>query len=275
MSTSPKPEIFSGICDASRDRGYDTLLTNTLPNAVGAYAKYVEDGLISGIILLNIRLLAELSDSLLARCPIVQCNEYENVPRANLVTIDNHGATREITEHLIGTGKRRIAFMAPEYAFGYPIKFAVDREYGFRQALEERGLEVNTDFIIRTDYSAFGANYRESVAAFNAAAERLLTLPASKRPDGIVCTNDIMAACCINTARKLGISIPEDLAVTAFDNSITCLLTVPEITSIEQPYYEMGYESAKLLISAIEEKPSITKRVLLDHSMIIRGSTGK
>jgi DNA-binding LacI/PurR family transcriptional regulator len=71
VSTSPKPEICSGICDAARDMGYDTLLTNTTPNSVGAYTKYVEDGLISGIILLNIRLLAEFSDSLPVSCPIV------------------------------------------------------------------------------------------------------------------------------------------------------------------------------------------------------------
>jgi DNA-binding LacI/PurR family transcriptional regulator len=237
--------------------------------------KYVEEGLISGIILLNIRLLSELSESLLNWCPVVQCNEYENVPKANLVSIDNNGATREITEHLIKSGKKKLAFLSPQYAYGYPVKFAIDREYGFRQALEENGIQVNSDFIIRTDYTSTGGNNQESIAECNRIAEMLLTLPVSKRPDGIVCTNDIMAVCCINTAHKLGIRVPEELAVTAFDNTISCFLTTPNITSIEQPNYEMGYESAKLLISAIEEKPTISKRILLPHRTIIRGSSAK
>jgi LacI family repressor for deo operon, udp, cdd, tsx, nupC, and nupG len=266
-------DITAGISEASRELGYDTLITLTQPNSAGTYIKYVEDGMIGGIILLNIRLLSDFSDSLLAKCPIVQCNEYENVPKANLVTIDNNGATREITEHLIKTGKRRLAFISPQSAFGYPVKFAIDREYGFRQAAEENGLEVNPDFIIRTEFTSSKLSHQEYITGLYAIAEKLLSLPKTKRPDGIVCTHDHMAACCVNVAQKMGIRVPEELAVTAFDNSVACFMTMPNLTSIEQPYYEMGYESAKLLISAIEDKPTIAKRVLLDHQMIVRGSS--
>ncbi len=272
ISTSPLKDITNGISEAAHEQGYDTLITITTPNSASAYMKYVEEGLIGGIILLNIRLYSELSDSLVKWCPVVQCNEYENVPKANLVTIDNNGATREITEHLIKTGKRRLAFLSPQYAYGHPVKFAIDREYGFRQALLENDLPINPDFVIRTDFTV-NENNEGFVRGFREIAEKLLSLPTSQRPDGIVCTNDVMAHCCINVAQERGIKIPEELAVTAFDNSIHCFMTTPYITSIEQPNYEMGSESAKLLISAIKEKPTISKRVLLPHRLKVRGSS--
>jgi DNA-binding LacI/PurR family transcriptional regulator len=211
VSTGPRQDICAGIIDAARSLGYDTLITITPPNAVGSYVKYAEEGLISGIILLNIRLMSEFSELLLAKCPIVQCNEYTNVPGADLVTIDNMGATREITEHLIKTGKRRLALIIPEYAYGYPVKFSVDREYGFKQALDQNGIEVNPEWIIRTDYHPGNMSSEQFISDLNVIIERMLTLPASKRPDGIVCTQDMTAACCVNTARKLGISVPEEL----------------------------------------------------------------
>lgn len=273
LTTSPVTQITNGICDAARQLGYDTMITITQPNDADAYVKYVEEGLFSGIVLLNMRLLPDISESILSKCPIVQCNEYEYFPKANLVTIDNNEATRDITNHLIEIGKRRLAFISPQYIYGYRIKFALDREYGFRRALEENGLELDHDFIIRTAFEARAGNFDEYIAKTNSIITELLSLPSTKRPDGIVCTNDVIAACCVNVAKKMGIKIPEELAVTAFDNTITCLLTDPHITSIEQPNYEMGYESAKLLISVIDEKPKVSKQVLLGHRLAKRGSS--
>lgn len=273
LTTSPVAKIIDGICDAARQFDYDTIITITHQNESNAYVKYVEEGLVSGIVLLNIRLLPEISESLLSKCPIVQCNEYEYFPRANLVTIDNIEATRDITTHLIATGKRRLAFISPQYHYGYRIKFAQDREYGFRRALEENGIEINNDNIIRTSFETAAGNFEEYIANTNSLITELLSRPEANRPDGIVCTNDEIAACCINVAKKMGIKIPEELAVTAFDNTITCLLTDPFITSIEHPNYEMGYESAKLLISVIDEKPKVSKQVLLGHKLAKRGSS--
>ena len=71
----------------------------------------------------------------------------------------------------------------------------------------------------------------------------------------------------------MGLRIPEDLAVTTFDNTFTCFMTDPFITSIKQPNFELGYESANLLVSVINEKPTVSKQVLLGHSIIKRGSS--
>jgi len=275
LTMSPVTQITNGICDAARELGYYTMITITQPNQANEYVKYVDERLVSGIVLLNMRLLPEISESLLSKCPIVQCNEYQYFPKANLVTIDNNEATRDITNHLIETGKRKLAFISPQYIYDYRIKFAIDREYGFRRALEENAIEVNPDFIIRTSFETGSGSIDEYVSKINAIVTELLSQPAEKRPDGIVCTSDVIAACCINVASRMGIRIPEELAVTAFDNTITCLLTCPYITSIEQPYYEMGYESAKLLISVIDEKPKVSKQVLLSHRIVKRGSSIK
>ena len=111
LTPSPVPQITNGIFEGARDHGYDAMITIAQSNNDGAYVKYVEEGLFSGIVLLNIRLSSNISE-FYSKCPIVQCNEYDVFPKANLVTIDNSGATRDITNHLIETGKRRLAFIS-------------------------------------------------------------------------------------------------------------------------------------------------------------------
>lgn len=273
LTPSPVPQITNGIFEGARDHGYDAMITIAQSNNDGAYVKYVEEGLFSGIVLLNIRLSSNISEFLLSKCPIVQCNEYDVFPKANLVTIDNSGATRDITNHLIETGKRRLAFISPQYIYGYQVKFALDREYGFRRALEESNIDLNPEFIVRTDFELGIENYREYVEKIHSIVRNLLSYPEDERPNGIVCSNDQIAASCINAAKAMGLRIPEDLAVTTFDNTFTCFMTDPFITSIKQPNFELGYESANLLVSVINEKPTVSKQVLLGHSIIKRGSS--
>lgn len=273
LTPNPVPQITSGIFKGARDLGYDAMITITQSDDEGSYIKYVEEGLFSGIVLLNVSLPSELSEYLLTKCPIVQCNEHDKFQQANLVTIDNRGAARDITNHLIEIGKRRLAYLTPQYNRPSQAKFALDREYGFKHALEENGLDNDPKLIFRIDYAKGNPNYGESVEKINSIIENLLSLPKGKRPDGFVCSNDRMAACCINTAKRMGFKIPDDVAVATFNNTYTCFMTDPHITSIEKPNFEMGYESAKLLVSVINEKPTVSKQVLLGHSIIQRGST--
>ena len=273
LTPSPVTQITNGIFEGARDQGYDVMITIAQADDASKYAKYVDEGLFSGIVLLNIHLSPEMTQYLLSKCPIVQCYEYDMFPKTNLVTIDNCGATRDITNHLIKTGKRRLAFITPQYISGYQMKFAIDREYGFRRALEENDIKLNPKLIVRANCDMGIDNYSERIEKFNSIVTELLSFPDAERPNGIVCSNDQIAACCINTAKRMGFKIPEELAVTAFDNTYTCFMTDPYITSIGQPNFEMGYESAKLLISAITKRPVISKQILLGHSIIERGSS--
>lgn len=273
VSAAAPGDILAGINTFALEHGYETMVSIITPDTFRSYMRYVSSGTISGIILLNIRLEPEVLASTLEKCPVVQCNEYENVPEVSLVTFDNMYAAKDITEFVIKTGKKRPAFVTAQNAFGHAVKFLTDREYGFKQALEEAGIPITANSITKVNFAHKGESHEDFLTNLSDKIRNLLSLPKSERPDAFICMRDDLASCCLKTAQVMGISVPDELAITAFDNSSSCILAYPELTSVIQPFYDMGFESAKLLIDSINSGGSVQKRVLLNHKIIVREST--
>ena len=76
----------------------------------------------------------------------------------------------------------------------------------------------------------------------------------NKRPDGLFITNDLVAATCMRTLMNAGISVPEDIAIVGFNNDSICKLTVPTITTINYPGFEMGQVAALQLLNALMDR---------------------
>ncbi|MNJ55811.1 HTH-type transcriptional repressor CytR [compost metagenome] len=93
--------------------------------------------------------------------------------------------------------------------------------------------------------------------------------------DGIFAANDIMAIGAIKAAYQLGRRVPEDIAIIGFDGISLSKATTPELTTIEQPIYEMGEKATKMLVSLMEQKQSMDQEnyKILDVTLIEREST--
>lgn len=180
------------------------------------------------------------------------------LPDIATVRIDNFAAARALANLLIARGYRRIGFVTgPE---GHSDSVA--RFEGYKAALLAHGLPVLSELCVEGLFT---------FASGVAAAERLLALP--ERPDAVMAANDDMAAAILWVAHSRNFKLPEDLAVTGFDDSLVATRVWPALTIIRQPVAEMVAQAIDMLVESLRKPASDPPpdRVL-DFALIERGS---
>ncbi|WP_406465782.1 LacI family DNA-binding transcriptional regulator [Streptomyces sp. NBC_01622] len=141
---------------------------------------------------------------------------------------------------LLAAGHRRLAVIG-----GLDDIASVERTRGIRDALRAEGLTVPKEWIVR------GGG---EISAGYAGALRLLDgVEPGRRPTGVLCYNDRVAAGVLHAATRLGIDVPADLSVVGYDDQehMAAFLT-PPLTSVALPHRAMGEAAARLLLDAIE-----------------------
>lgn len=181
-------------------------------------------------------------------------------PGTVTVCTDNAHATRQAMEHLYALGHRHIAHVAGKAG----LRDAEQRRAAYLEFLHEKGLPAPTGWLVGGDFT-----YQRS----REASRPLLTLP--NRPTAVLAGNDESGLGVIDTARELGIRVPEDLSVIAFD-----LLPPPfqrrALTSVRQPVHQMATEAVRLLTQWAQsgELPAQTRRIYATE-LVDRGTTAK
>ena len=177
------------------------------------------------------------------------------------IGIDDFGAARDMTRHLIRLGHKRIGFIT-----GRPNHASSGlRLEGYRAALAEAGLEADDRLIADGIFT-----YQSGLDA----AERLLAL--DPMPTAIFASNDDMAAATIAAAHRHRLDVPADLSVAGFDDTPLATTIWPELTTIRQPVSAMSQEAVTMLAALIRQKrdgesPDTPHR-LLDFELIRRQS---
>lgn len=105
------------------------------------------------------------------------------------------------------------------------------------------------------------------------AVARYLGRPARERPTAIVGANDTIAVACLERAREIGLNVPQELAVSGFDDRSFAAYTSPSLTTVSMPLHDMGAAAATMLISLIEGRPLAKRHVILPAALSLRRST--
>lgn len=205
--------------------------------------------------------------------PCVVINNYIKSPNASCIAIDNKKGAREAVDYLIGLGHKRIAHITGDLV----TQAAQQRFDGYRQALEEGGIEFDERYVFKTDYSRGQARQ---------AAQDLLKMnnPAS----AVFVASDSMALEVMAVARELDKHIPEDLSIVGFDDNPSGLYGPVALTTVRQPLLKMAEEGLKELNRLMNSKGQMqnsvrgsgaplkasngTKRILLPAELVIRES---
>ncbi len=151
---------------------------------------------------------------------------------------DNRNGAYEAISHLLRLGHRRIAHIQG------PMKHLCSREryQGYCQALEEAGLKVDPELVLEGDFMPNGGR---------SAASKLFALPVERRPTAIFAASDPMAYGVLAAAEEYGLHIPRDIALVGFDDIASSAHVRPALTTVRQPFYEMGQRGIKLLLSML------------------------
>ena len=185
----------------------------------------------------------------------------QHTPDAPSICINDRGAAREVTEHLLSLGHRKIGHLS-----GAPGHIASEmREQGFADAIKaEASAEWRPDWV-KQGHFAFKLALE--------AAEAMLSSP--DRPTAIFAANDEMAAAVYFVANKLGLNVPKDLSVVGFDDVSIAQTIWPPLTTIAQPYEAMT-QAAVNKLTATDEKASVSDKLdvlTLDYELKVRQST--
>jgi len=198
-----------------------------------------------------------------ARVPYVRIAPDIDSDSSPQVRIDDFRAARELTEHLIGLGHRRIGFIK-----GDPRHAAARLRFeGFRSGMQAHGLEAPDALVEQGSFSY--PSGREC-------AQRLLQRPS--RPTAIVASNDDMAAAAIAVAHALSIRVPQQLSVVGFDDAPIAEVVWPALTTVRQPIGQMAEVAADLLLARVASRngaawPDPMPRCELDYQLMLRQST--
>ncbi len=164
----------------------------------------------------------------------------------------------QVARHLIGLGHTLLGVVGgPEHVMSARARVA-----GFRTAIEAAGLSLRDEYVVPGDY------HEESGVR---GAEKLLSM--SEPPTAIFALNDLEAFGVYQAARKLGISIPDQLSVVGFDDVQGAEWAGPPLTTVRQPLTEMSEEAARMLVRMRDQEPDLSIRVDLATTLVVRNST--
>ena len=195
--------------------------------------------------------------------PVVMFDRVTNDILCDKVIIDDKAAAYEAVQSLIDNGRKKIALVTTvDY-----VSVGKLRTDGYEKALLDNGLPFNEDLIIKI----------EDVDTCEITISQLLH---DRAFDAVFAVNELFAVTIIKTASKMGLKIPEDLAVIAFTDGIISKYSSPSITTVSQSGKKMGNKAAKMLIERLEaeheddeeENENYTTEVIETH-LIKREST--
>lgn len=201
--------------------------------------------------------------------PVVAIDDSTHTLHLATITVGNREGARQMTEHLIAQGHRRIAFVGaameeldPSWGEGL---FIEERLAGYRDALAAAGIPVDEELVL--GWRELGNEATEIVAPL----DELLATGA--RPDAILCVADLAAPAVLRTLSQHSLDVPQDISVAGFDDERAALLMNPPLTTMRQPYDEMGRLAVDLLREAIGGAETPVRYYTLPATLVQRKST--
>jgi LacI family transcriptional regulator len=254
--------IIRGIDDEIQQHGYTTLLANS-DNSFDRERVYLDtfraEG-VAGLLVIPSQCDEQIYDQFLETgVPLVVLDRTVHLPNVDLVSVTNFEGSIDAVRHLAELGHTRIAMMAGLEAHNV----GAERRRGFIAGLEAAGVPVDQTLI------------RDG--GFEREAARLAThelLDMADRPTAIFSANNTMSLGVIQAIHERNQRAPDDVSVVGFDDMPWQVATQPPLTCISQPSYDIGATAAQLLIARIADPTRPVRRVVLETTLIVRGSSG-
>ena len=259
--------ILKGILDEGEKLGYKIIICESKNDAkkqAEMLQTIVQFGA-EGILMALARRTKSVNDILktMQRIPIVLFDKVSDKIPCTQIVIDEEVAAYKAVEHLINTGKKRIAIIKEtENSYNSEKRFA-----GYLKAHADYNLPIDDKIILST----------EDISLENGKAMANILLSLRNRPDAVFAITDSAAIGVIKALNKFKVKIPEEIAVVGFSNSTHSTIIHPALSTVDQPGEKIGRTAIKFLIEEIEnpKEDMFSKTIEIKTNLIVRDSSFK
>jgi len=190
--------------------------------------------------------------------PCVHVMETTTAPGVHSVGFSQTDAGHAITAHLLARGRKRIGFVAAQLDPRVML-----RAEGYRRCLREAGLYDPKLELLNPE--------RSSIALGGQLFEQVVRLQPDV--DAIFFCNDDLAQGGLLAALRLGVAVPQKVAVAGFNDLAGSDQMLPPLTTVHTPRTEIGEQAARMLLQLMRHEPLVQTGVDVGYELIVRGST--
>ncbi|MEO6943140.1 MAG: LacI family DNA-binding transcriptional regulator [Lacisediminihabitans sp.] len=254
------PEVARGIEDVAHAHGYKLMFCSTdrLADRASAYIEALLLKRVDGLVIVGGGDEIQLSEATVATYDTKVVFIGRPSASFSTVRIDNTGAARDATNHLLALGHQRVGFISA----GASSNTVNERRRGYIAALKASGLSIDEDLIVDGDFTE---------AVGYSAAKRLLTL--QHPPTAIFASNDRMALGAMAAIVDLGLTVPDDVALVGFDDVPMSGYLRPALTTVSVAAVELGVRAMEILLKDIESNVGRRRARVATH-LVVRDSCG-
>lgn len=254
------PDLARAVEDVAQAKGYKVFLCNTddRRDRLVDYLDSLRDSFIDGMIIDSQNLtegdLEELNNN---GIPVITIDRTLSNQSFSSISVNNRHGGQLATDHLIHVGCERIGHLrGPEN-----VVTANHRLWGYRDKVKacewfDQSWVAQGDFTVKGGYQGMKELFQ-------------------RHPDidGVFASNDLMAIGALKAAYEWGRKVPDDLAIVGFDGIDMTELTVPRITTVQQPIYRMGELAMEELFRIMQDPKTEARKIELDVKLVEREST--
>ncbi|MDN5919880.1 MAG: LacI family transcriptional regulator [Pseudonocardia sp.] len=256
-------DVARGVEEVAEAQGRAVFLCNSAESSAreDSYLDILEQQRVEGVLLTPVH----RPDQRIAQLrrhgiPVVVVDRDAGPDHCSVTVDDVRGGELAVT-HLLEGGHERIAFVGGPLSIGQ----ARDRLAGARLATAS----VGTPDPVVLETSAL------NVAEGRRAGERLVGLPASRRPTAAFCANDLLALGLLQQMVRMGRDVPGDLAIVGYDDIEFAEAATVSLTSVSQPRHMLGRTAAELLLAEARHDPEhVHQQLVFTPELMVRASTG-
>ncbi len=255
--------LARGVEDTANEAGYTVIFCNT-DESQAKEEKYIQillqkqvDGFLFVPTHNDLKMVEEIQRF---GTPVVVIDRRISGMNVDIVRCDSEEAAFRLTRYLLSLGHRRIAILSGQQG----VTTADDRVSGFSRAMNEVTIDSGDALILRGRFTQ-ESGYQMVM--------QLLDFP--NRPTALVAANNFITIGAMKALQEMGINVPEEMAITGFDDLPPALLTFPYFTVISQPANEMGRKATELLLKRLANQTEMAyEEIVLPTELIIRKSSG-
>ncbi len=181
------------------------------------------------------------------------------------VNVDDEGGAGLAAAYLLAAGHRDILVLTFETPYGHlddPLHGVGGRRLrGYQQAFRDHGVPWRDEWLV------------PSVASIDGGTQGFMSAwRMGLHPTAVLAVSDVIAVGALTAAARVGLTVPDDLEIVGFDDTVIAALSCPPLSTVRQPIVEKGRVAAELLLDALADRGT-SEQIVLATELVLRGTT--